>query len=78
MSTETAKEHLAFCVERAMEYADQGNMVQAWASFLSDCNKHAGTAHISTHLLTGMEMTRQVQTGASAGEFRHFIEGWNV
>jgi hypothetical protein len=78
VATETAKEHLAWCVERAMEYADQGDMTNAWASFLSDCNKHPDTAHISSHLLTGMEMVRQVQTGASAREFRQFIEGWNV
>jgi hypothetical protein len=74
----TAKEHLAWCVERAMEYADRGDMATAWASFASDCRKHEGTAHIPTHFLFGLEMLRQVQAGAGAREFRDFVTGWAV
>ena len=74
----SAKEHLDWCVERAMEYAEMGDMPQAWASFGSDCMKHDGTKHIPGHLLYGMEMLRQVQAGAGAREFKDFVSGWNV
>jgi hypothetical protein len=78
MTSRTAKEHLDWCVERAMEYANQGDMPQAWASFGSDCLKHEGTAHIPSHLLYGMEMLRQVAAGAGARQFRDFVSGWAV
>lgn len=74
----TAREHMDWCVERAMEYADAGDMTNAWASFGSDCLKHDGTAHIPSDLLFGMEMLRQIQVGAGAREFRDFISGWAV
>jgi hypothetical protein len=74
----TAREHLDWCVERAMEYANRGEMVTAWASFASDCTKHEGTRHIATDLLFGMEMVRQVQTSAGVRDFEQFISGWNV
>jgi hypothetical protein len=74
----TAKEHLDWCVERAMVYADMGDMPQAWASFGSDCRKHEGTAHIPGHLLFGMEMLRQTQVGAGPREFKDFVSGWAV
>lgn len=75
---DTAKEHLAWCVERALEYANTGDMVNAWASFGSDCTKHPGTAHIPDHLLYGMEMVRQVGQGCGPEQFREFVSGWNV
>lgn len=50
----TAKEHLAWCIERAMEYAGAGDMANAWASFGSDVSKHDGTAYIARHELFGM------------------------
>jgi hypothetical protein len=76
--TGTAKEHLDWCVERAMEYANRGEMVSAWASFASDVTKHEGTRHIATDLLFGMEMVRQVQTSAGVRDFEQFISGWAV
>jgi hypothetical protein len=76
--TGTAREHLNWCVERAMEYANQGDMTQAWASFSSDTLKHEGTAYISMHELYGMEMLRQTMVGAGAREFRDFVSGWAV
>lgn len=39
----TARGHLDWCVERAMEYANRGDMTSAWASFGSDVLKHEGT-----------------------------------
>jgi hypothetical protein len=74
----TAREHLDWCVERAMEHANRGEMVTAWASFASDCTKHEGTAHIPVHDLFGMEMYRQVQAGAGVKDFKDFITGWAV
>lgn len=74
----SAKEHLEWCISRAMEYADRGDMVQAWASFGSDVGNHKGTEHIRYHPLFGMEMLRQVQVGAGAREFKSFISGWAV
>jgi len=74
----TAKEHLDWCVERAMAYANRGDMTNAWASFVSDVKKHPGTEHIGTHELTGMTMLFQVQRGSGVREFEDFITGWNV
>lgn len=78
MQTYTGREHLDWCIQRAMEYANRGDMVNAWASFASDVGKHEGTEHISGHPLLAMEMLRQVQVGAGAEEFRRFISGWAV
>jgi hypothetical protein len=72
------REHLAWCVERAMEYANRGEMVQAWASFGSDCMNHPVTAYIPGHLLYGMEMLRQVHADAGVRDFHDFISGWAV
>ncbi len=33
-------EHLRWCKERASEYLEQNNVVNAWNSFLSDMTKH--------------------------------------
>lgn len=73
----TAKEHLAWCVERAMEYADRGDMTNAWASFCSDVRKHEGTEHIFSNPLLGMALVSGVYS-TTPTEFRRFIEGWNV
>lgn len=74
----TAREHLNWCVGRAMQYAEAGDMPQAWASFESDCLSHDGTRHIPSHLLYGMEMFRQIEAGSSPAEFCQFIDGWAV
>lgn len=76
--TGEAREHLDWCVQRAMEYANAGDMSQAWASFLSDVRKHPGTEDIFSHPITGMEMLRQTNVNAGAEEFRKFITGWNA
>jgi hypothetical protein len=72
----TAREHLDWCIGRAMEYADRGDWVNAWASFASDVGKHDGTSHIGGHPLLGMAMLsgRYDRTAL----FREFITGWNV
>jgi len=72
----TAKEHLAWCVDRAMEYADNGDMTSAWASFLSDVGKHEGTEYIRSHELAAMAMVSGIYNNPR--QFRDFISGWAV
>jgi hypothetical protein len=40
----TRAEHLAWCKERALEYLDMGDRVNAMASMISDLGKHPETA----------------------------------
>lgn len=72
----TAREHLDWCVERAMEYANRGDMTNAWASFSSDVTKHDGTKHIVVHELYGMALFSGLYN--SPDQFRDFISGWAV
>jgi len=72
----TAKEHLNWCVERATEYANRGDMTNAWASFTSDVRKHEGTEHIGTHELLAMAMFSGLYDDPR--KFRDFISGWSV
>lgn len=72
----TAQEHLDWCVYRAMEYADAGDMPQAWASLLSDVGKHEGTAHIGTDSFSAMAMVSGLYNDPVS--FRKWATGWNV
>lgn len=72
----TGREHLDWCVERAMEYAEQGDWPNAWASFISDVRKHPATADISGHPLLGMAMASGLYNNPR--DFRQFISGWAV
>jgi len=72
----TAKDHLDWCVERAMAYADRRDMPNAWASFVSDVGKHPGTEHIRTHQLLAMALVSGLYDDPR--KFREFISGWNV
>lgn len=76
MTKETAQGHLKWCVDRAMEYANSGDMPAAWASFVSDTRKHPGTEHIADHELLGMMMFSGLAN--TPKQFKDFIEGWNV
>jgi len=68
-------EHLAWCKTRALEYVDQGDIGQAWASMASDLGKHPETVgHIAIPL--GMELLMAGQLNTQA-EMRRFIEGFN-
>ena len=40
---ETRDEHLAWCKQRALEYADRGDTTNAVASMMSDLGKHPET-----------------------------------
>lgn len=72
----TGREHLDWCVERAMEYAERGDWSNAWASFISDVRKHSATADIASNQLLAMVMVSG--THDNPRDFRHFISGWAV
>lgn len=76
MSTTTTRaEHLARAKTRAIEYVDAGDLNNAYASLISDLNKHPETAGHAAGELGMMEM---LNGGLStAREMRDFIEGCN-
>lgn len=71
----TREEHLAWCKERALAYADAGDDTNAFASMVSDLGKHPDTeGHAGMEL--GMMLLVAGQLSAP-GEMRKFIEGFN-
>jgi hypothetical protein len=67
--------HLAWCKDRALVYADQGDLSQAMASMGSDLSKHPETEnHSGMGLMMMMALGGQL---SSPGEIRKFIEGFN-
>lgn len=68
-------EHLAWCKKRALEYVDQGDLTQAYASMISDLRKHLETENhgaivLGIMLLGAGHLSTQT-------EMRKFIEGFN-
>jgi hypothetical protein len=68
----TYDEHLAWCKQRALEYVDAGELLNAWASIGRDLKIHPETAHhpgiemgtillINGHLKTPEEMRRFIE-----------------
>jgi hypothetical protein len=71
----TREEHLAWCKQRALEYVERGDAVNAWASMASDLSKHAETEkHSAITLGTMMLMGGHLN---SPQAMRKFIEGFN-
>lgn len=71
----TRAEHLQWCKDRALMYADQGDVSQAMASMGSDLNKHPETKnHEGMKLMMMLAMNGHLSTPA---EIRKFIEGFN-
>ena len=71
----TRAEHLQFCKDRALVYADQGDLPQAMASMGSDLRKHPETEnHGGIELMMMLAMAGRLSTAA---EIRKFIEGFN-
>jgi hypothetical protein len=71
----TRAEHLKWCKDRAFELADQGDVIGAWGSFLSDMRKHPETEdHMALPL--GM-MLMAGGHNRTPDEMRRFIEGFN-
>ncbi len=68
-------EHMTWCKERALEYVDQGDVVQALTSMCSDLGKHEDTrGHSGIELGMMLTMTGSLNTTT---EMRRFIEGFN-
>ena len=66
--------HLAWAKQRALEYADRGDMANAISSLMSDLGKHPETAGHS-----GIELMGMLVMGGlldSPAELRKFIEGF--
>lgn len=71
-NTPTRAEHLVWCKQRALEYVDAGDPVNAWASLVSDLNKHPETAGHP-----GIELGMLSMMTNNLGDMREFIEGFN-
>jgi len=69
------EEHLQWCKKRALEYVDNGDLQQAFASMVSDLQKHPGTfGHVGIELGMRQNMAGLLST---PDQMRHFIEGFN-
>jgi len=67
--------HLEWCKQRALEYVDQGDVNQAWASFLSDMGKEE-----STRDHEGLQLGNMLFVGGhlrTPQAMREHIEGFN-
>ena len=70
-------EHLQWAKDRALEYADKGDVASAIGSLRSDLGKHpdtAASAAIVDELMMPLAMTGKFER---PGELRRFIEGFN-
>jgi hypothetical protein len=71
----TRAEHLQWAKDRALQYADQGDLSGAMASITSDLNKHPDTAgHAGSELMMMLALGGHMNTPA---QIRDFIEGFN-
>ena len=69
----TRDEHLAWCKERALAFADNGDVALTIASLASDLSKHDDTAgHNAPELMTRLAMGGHFRR---PGELREFVEG---
>lgn len=71
----TRQEHLDWCKSRALEYVNNGDIQNAYASMASDLGKHPETAgHAGIQLGMMMLMGGQL---SSPEAMRKFIDGFN-
>lgn len=71
----TRIEHLAWCKERALEYAARDDLTNAWASMVSDLGKHPET---EGHPAIGLGMMMLIGGMLSSKiQMVDFIEGFN-
>jgi len=69
------KEHLDWCRKRANEYADNGDVNNAFASFNSDMSKHSETAnHLALELGTMLLLSGNLST---PDQMKDWINGFN-
>lgn len=68
-------EHLQFCKQRAREYAERGDFINAMASMGSDLDKHPETAkHPAMELWMMLYLSGHMNNVA---EVMKFIDGFN-
>ena len=72
----TAREHLEWAAQRALEYFDLGQKTNATTSFLSDVGKHEGTAWISGEPMHMLLLDAEYDRGRVA--FERFMLGFAV
>jgi len=71
----TRAEHVAWCKQRALEYVDQNDLTNAYASMASDLGKHPETeGHVAIRLGMMLMMGGQLD---SQEQMREFIKGFN-
>lgn len=69
------KEYLQWCKDRALQYIEDNDIQNAFASMMSDLQKHDDTqGHLGINL--GMSMMINGQLG-TAPKMREFIESFN-
>ena len=69
------EEHLQFAKDRALEYCDNGSVIEAWTSFVGDMGAHKELAnHHAIELGTMLLMSGN---NNSVPEMRKFINGCN-
>lgn len=74
----TRQEHLQWCKDRAMEYVEDGDLLQGVTSMMSNLGKHPETASSAGGALAmlGMLAMQQAQSGDRDGVVR-YITGFN-
>jgi len=72
---ESRSEHLQWCKDRAIEIVDSGDAQGAYASFLSDMQKHPETVSHQA-LALGMQLMMIGDLG-TAEKMKKFINGFN-
>jgi hypothetical protein len=71
----TRDEHLEWAKQRALEYCERGDVVNAWASMVSDLSKHE---ELQNHAAIRMGMMMLLSGNLSTvREMRQFIKGFN-
>lgn len=74
----TRAEHVQWCKERAMEYVEQGDLLNGVTSMMSDMTKHPETKESGQGVLAmlGVLAMQQAATGDRDGVVR-YIQGFN-
>lgn len=75
MNATTRADHLAWCKTRALQYVDEGDLSNAFASLVSDFGKHPETQGHAAIELGMMQMMGGLL--GSVRDMRDFIEGCN-
>ncbi len=71
----TREEHVAWCKKRALAELDRGSLANAWASMVSDMNKHDHTRNHNA-LMLGNTLLHTGHLNTSE-KMRHFINDFN-